>query len=392
MYRCILFNAVLFLLFVRISPLRAQDGVKTGSTADLSGVWLVETFRPAFFPDGGAPLQNWALTKFKEANPKTNDPNLACLPEGMPRTMFVPLPMEILQLPSRVVIIHEGVQVLRQIYLNRDHPQEVDPSFAGDSIGKWDGDTLVVDTIGVKETTWVDSAGLPHSDVMHVVERIRRLNDDTLVADFFGGDEARLQDYLKFRDGLAGLKTPTRISDVIASGLDQYDAVFVPGGHGPMMDLLDDPDAGTVMRHFHKTSKPTAVLCHGPISLLSALPNSLEFVAALATGEADAARAKAQGWIYAGYKMTIFSTVEEKQREPQEIGGKVLFYPDFALRTAGGDVSVAAPWKSYVLQDRELISGQNPFSDEALLKLLLPALSGKKSEGARASSAGSSLR
>ena len=72
------------------------------------------------------------------------------------------------------------------------------------------------------------------------------------VADFFGGDEARLQDYLKFRDTLTGLKNPTRISAVIASGLNQYDAVFVPGGHGPMMDLLDDPDAGTVMRHFHQ--------------------------------------------------------------------------------------------------------------------------------------------
>ncbi len=51
-----------------------------------------------------------------------------------------------------------------------------------------------------------------------------------------------------------------------------------------------------------------------------------------------------KGWIYAGYKMTIFSTAEEQQREPLEIGGKVLFYPDFALRTAGGDVSVLAPW------------------------------------------------
>ena len=67
--------------------------------------------------------------------------------------------------------------------------------------------------------------------------------------------------------------------------------------------------------------------------------------------------------------MTIFSTAgKSSSREPLlEIGGKVLFYPDFALRTAGGDVSVDAPWKSYVLQeDRELISGQNPFSDEAL--------------------------
>jgi len=61
-----------------------------------------------------------------------------------------------------------------------------------------------------------------------------------------------------------------------------------------------------------------------------------------------------------------------------EIGGKVLFYPDFALRTAGGDVSVVAPWGSLALQDRELISGQNPFSDQALLKLLLPALEAKK--------------
>ena len=145
-----------------------------------------------------------------------------------------------------------------------------------------------------------------------------------------------------------------------------------------MMDLLDDPDAGTVMRHFHETSKPTAVLCHGPISLLSALPNSKEVVAALAAGDAAGAHAKAQGWIYSGYKMTIFSTAEEQQREPLEIGGKVLFYPDFALCTAGGDVSVVEPWGSYVLQDRELISGQNPFSDEALLKLLLPALDGKK--------------
>jgi putative intracellular protease/amidase len=156
-----------------------------------------------------------------------------------------------------------------------------------------------------------------------------------------------------------------------------------------MIDLLDDPNAGIVLRHFHETSKPTAVLCHGPISLLSALPESKEFVAALSAGDTAGAHAKAKGWIYAGYKMTIFSTAEEQQREPLEIGGKVLFYPDFALRTARGDVSVAAPWQSYVLQDRELISGQNPFSDQALLKLLLPALEKKKSEGARASSAGS---
>jgi putative intracellular protease/amidase len=205
-----------------------------------------------------------------------------------------------------------------------------------------------------------------------------QLDLHSAVPDFFGGSEVKLQDYFKFRDGLTGLRNPTRISDVVASGLDQYDAVFVPGGHGPMEDLLDDPDAGTVFRHFHKTSKPTAVLCHGPISLLSALPNSKEFVAALAAGDTAGAQAKAKDWIYSGYKMTIFSTAEEQQREPLEIHGKVLFYPDVALRTAGGDVSALAPWSSYVVQDRELISGQNPFSDEALLNLLLPALTRAK--------------
>jgi putative intracellular protease/amidase len=132
------------------------------------------------------------------------------------------------------------------------------------------------------------------------------------------------------------------------------------------------------MRHFHETAKPTAVLCHGPISLLSALVESNEFVAALSAGDIARAQAKAKGWIYTGYKMTIFSTAEEQQREPLEIKGKVLFYPDFALQTAGGEVSVVAPWGSYALQDRELICGQNPFSDQALVKLLLPALEAKK--------------
>jgi putative intracellular protease/amidase len=76
------------------------------------------------------------------------------------------------------------------------------------------------------------------------------------VADFFGGDEARLQDYLKFRDTLTGLKNPTRISDVIASGLDQYDAVFVPGGHGPMIGFFT-----------HGTVPPSRLYSSGFLSL-----------------------------------------------------------------------------------------------------------------------------
>ena len=90
-------------------------------------------------------------------------------------------------------------------------------------------------------------------------------------------DEAKLQDYLKFKDSLTGLKNPTRISDVVASGLDQYDAVFVLAAMARWKIFSMIPTPCIVMRHFHETSKPTAVLCHGPISLLSALPNSKEF-------------------------------------------------------------------------------------------------------------------
>ena len=163
----------------------AQEAVKPGAAPDISGVWLVEKFEPRLFPNGGgAPFTPWAEAKFKATDPKTNDPNLACLPMGLPRFMIaVPYPMEILQLPTRVVIIHEGPQVMRQVYMNRQHPKDLDPTYSGDAIGKWEGDTLVVDTTGFNDKTWLDGGGLPHSEALHVVERIRRVDHDTLVDD-----------------------------------------------------------------------------------------------------------------------------------------------------------------------------------------------------------------
>jgi hypothetical protein len=170
---------------VALSPgTRGQAAAQQTSVPDISGVWQVVKFQPSLFPKRDAPLQPWAEAKFEAANLATNDPNLGCLPEGMPRFMFIPLPMEIFQVPTRVVIIHEGVQDMRQIYMNRQHLQDLNPSYSGDSIGKWEGNTLVVDTIGFNDRTWVDSGGLPHSESMHVIERIRRVDHDTLVDDF----------------------------------------------------------------------------------------------------------------------------------------------------------------------------------------------------------------
>jgi len=162
---------------------RGQGAAKPGSVPDISGVWQVTKFQPKLFPNGGAPLTAWGAAKLKAANPETNDPNLGCLPEGIPRFMFVPLPMEIFQVASRVVIIREGTQAMRQIYMNRGHRDDLYPTYSGDSVGKWEGNTLVVDTIGFNDKTWIDSSGLPHSEKMHVVERIRRVDHDTLVDD-----------------------------------------------------------------------------------------------------------------------------------------------------------------------------------------------------------------
>jgi hypothetical protein len=166
-----------------LTPARGQNAAQPGSAQDISGVWQVTKFQPKLFPTGGAPFQPWAEAKFKANNPETNDPNLGCLPDGVPRFMFVPLPIEILQTPARLVMIGEGVQQMREIYMNRQHPKDLDPTYSGDAVGKWEGDTLVVDTIGFNDKTWLDQGGLPHSEAMHVVERIRRVDHDTLIDD-----------------------------------------------------------------------------------------------------------------------------------------------------------------------------------------------------------------
>jgi hypothetical protein len=175
--------AVVTALLVVCPATRSQDASHAGAAPDISGVWQVTKYQPKMFPNGGAPLTAWGEAKFKTANPETNDPNLGCLPTGVPRLMFVPLPLEIVQTPTRVVIIHEGVQALREIHLNRQHPADLDPTFSGDSVGKWEGDTLAVDTVGFNDKTWLDAVGLPHSEKMHVSERIHRADHDTLVDD-----------------------------------------------------------------------------------------------------------------------------------------------------------------------------------------------------------------
>ena len=180
-----MFAGVALLFALPVIFAQTANPSKAAGAPDLTGVWLIDHFQPALFPKGTTPpFTPGGEAQFKKANALVNDPNLACLPHGIPRLMFVPLPMEIFQVPGKVLIFQEGGNQLRQIHMDRDHHKDIDPTYNGESVGKWDGGNLVVDTIGFNDVTWLDHAGLPHTEALHVVERIHRVDRNTLVDDF----------------------------------------------------------------------------------------------------------------------------------------------------------------------------------------------------------------
>jgi putative intracellular protease/amidase len=206
-------------------------------------------------------------------------------------------------------------------------------------------------------------------------EPVMDKNSDSAV--FFGNNAANLQAAHQLLASLKQFHHPLRLSQVRKQGIAEYAGIFLPGGHAPLEDLAVNPTLGALLREFHKAGKPTALICHGPIALLSALDKAASFTKDLAKNP----ETKASDWIYAGYAMTVFSTAEEKQEEPgadNALGGFVKFYPELALSAAGGKVQEAGKWQSHALRDRELITGQNPSSDGEFSRLLLQALAEQK--------------
>jgi putative intracellular protease/amidase len=144
-----------------------------------------------------------------------------------------------------------------------------------------------------------------------------------------------------------------------------------------MIDLMQDPDLGEILRHAHSTAKPTALLCHGPVAIAAAMPKAKEFRAALVAGKSEEAKRLAEGWQYAGYRMTVFSNDQEHYAEEHLMGGgKVPFYVNDALKIAGGGVSISDKgiFQPFVTEDRELITGQNPPSDHEVGERFVKAL------------------
>jgi hypothetical protein len=152
---------------------------------DLSGAWEPNAFAdnvnlPKALQRTGEeiPFQPWAkdLYEKRRANQSADDPEGHCLPPGVPRMNTTPYPFRIMQTPKLTLIVYEGgAHIWRQIFTDgRSHPKDPNPSWLGDSIGHWEGDTLVVDTVGLNGRIWIDESGLPTTESLHVIERIRR--------------------------------------------------------------------------------------------------------------------------------------------------------------------------------------------------------------------------
>jgi hypothetical protein len=106
---------------------------------------------------------------------------MQCLPGGVPEMTFgSPYPVQILETPGQVTMLYEMYNHFRVIYLNANHPDDPDPTFMGNSVGHWQADTLIVDTVGLTDRTTIDEVGMPHSEALHIIERYRRIDSDTL--------------------------------------------------------------------------------------------------------------------------------------------------------------------------------------------------------------------
>jgi hypothetical protein len=172
-------------------PPRTPDG-----RVDLSGVWeampdlggkpggVEGVVAPRYLQDvtRDAPARAtlmlpWAdaLYKARAANQFLDNPQIRCLPPGVPRVHALTLPYKIVQQPELVVLLYERGTLYRQIFLDgRSHPADPQPTWMGYSIGRWEGDALVVETVGFNDQTWLDGTGHPHSERMRLTERFLR--------------------------------------------------------------------------------------------------------------------------------------------------------------------------------------------------------------------------
>ena len=162
------------------APPELLDHLIPGATNGAGEEPLSQYFINIFFdfkPED-APLRPAAAELFRQRAPNFSkqSPLQHCLPEGMPLVEMAPAPYKIVQTPGVTFMLYERDTTFRQVYTDsRKLPDDPQPSWLGYSVGKWDGDSLVVDTIGFNDRGWLDARGHTHSEALHLTERFRRL-------------------------------------------------------------------------------------------------------------------------------------------------------------------------------------------------------------------------
>ena len=168
-----------------------------GATPADKGVWLPGPVVPdPLGPSKELPFQPWARGLFADRRTHQLEPHARCKPSGVARVFLTPYGVEITELAElkRVFIFDiGGPHTFRTIYVDgRAHPKDLQPTYYGHSIGRWEGDTLIIDTVGFNESFWLDRGGLPSTEQMHTVERITRTNLTTLHYELMVGQGTRV--------------------------------------------------------------------------------------------------------------------------------------------------------------------------------------------------------
>ena len=178
------------------------------------------------------------------------------------------------------------------------------------------------------------------------------VDEASLSADMNGGDEQKVARMRRYIDSVQGeLAAPARLEDA-AGRTGDFDAVYIPGGHGPMEDLPEDPALGRIIQELHEAGKVVAAMCHGPAGLFSA-------------------RRPDGKWLFDGRRVTGFSDDEERQ---VGLADRARWLLEDRMRREGGRYESGPAWESFVVTDGNLITGQNPASSQAATDRTLEAL------------------
>ena len=159
-------------------------GASSPDPRNFEGVWWLKGYEYLLGPAPGIepPLKPKYMEilkrriRAKNAGKPETDTSTQCFPHGMPRLMESPYPIEIVQTPCRVTFLHEVAHEVRRIYLDQKQPAHVPITYLGHSVGHWEGDTLVVDTVGINASSFIDDEGSSHSDQEHITERYRKID------------------------------------------------------------------------------------------------------------------------------------------------------------------------------------------------------------------------